>query len=374
MRGATANTPENEALAVAGIQYLRSAVSSKRVTDALMLANHPARQGIDSPHEVRAWRDADPKIAVGWEGAPGHQAAGIPTAALGPGSSRGYYGGAPRAGSSFPGYPLESYRTWGGFDWFTATVGGLWDSLLAEGKPWWISANSDSHTNYLDTATRGPGSDFAANGYYDDPVYSGRPNTGAGDFWPGYYSRTHVGATRARYLELMAGLRAGNVWVDHGGLIDELDVEVRTRGAAAGLGGVITTHRGNRAELVVRIVPARSANWAQFRPQLKKVDVIQGRITGPAEDRDTFRAPETTVVKTFDVAGQEVVELRYDLGIVGDTGFYLRLRGSDGNRSQVGYFGADTDPQGPAIDVVGDADPWLDLWFYTNPVFVLPRA
>src|SRR5262249_20061307 len=32
--------------------------------------------------------------------------------------------------------PLESYRTWGGFDWFTATVGGLWDSMLAKGRPW----------------------------------------------------------------------------------------------------------------------------------------------------------------------------------------------------------------------------------------------
>ncbi len=46
--------------------------------DALFLANHPARNGIDSPHEIRNWRDADPRIAVGFEGAPGHQAAGLP--------------------------------------------------------------------------------------------------------------------------------------------------------------------------------------------------------------------------------------------------------------------------------------------------------
>lgn len=373
VKGATANTPENEALAVAGIQYLRSAVDKRSVQDALMLANHPARQGIDSPHEVRAWRDADPTIAVGWEGAPGHQAAGIPTSALGPGSARGYYGNAPRADRSFPGYPLEGYRTWGGFDWFTAAVGGLWDSLLAEGKPWWISANSDSHTNYLDTAQRGPGSDFNANGYYNDPVYSGRPNTGAGDFWPGYYSRTHVGVRKAGYRELMSGLRAGNVWVDHGGLVDEVDVQVRAQGQVAGLGGVLTVKRGTRAQIVVRVVPTQWSNWAQFQPELKKVDLIQGLVTGPASDRDTFRAPETKVVKTWDVTGRPVVELRYDLGTVEDRGFYVRLRGSDGNRSQVGFFGAATDPEGPAIDVVGDADPWKDLWFYTNPIFVLPK-
>ncbi len=88
------------------------------------------------------------------------------------GRARGIYDGSPGA-NSFPGYPLESYRTWGGFDWMTATVGGLWDSLLAEGRPWWITANSDSHQVYADTAARG-GGDFNANGRYDDPVYAGR--------------------------------------------------------------------------------------------------------------------------------------------------------------------------------------------------------
>ena len=75
--GSTASTAANEALAVAGVHFLASAVQSQRVKDALFLANHPARKGIDSPHEIRGWRDADPRIAVGFEGAPGHQAAGI---------------------------------------------------------------------------------------------------------------------------------------------------------------------------------------------------------------------------------------------------------------------------------------------------------
>lgn len=50
----------------------------------------------------------------------------------------------------------------------------------------------------------------------------------------------------------------------------------------------------------------------------------------------------------------------------------LRLPGTDGNRGAVGARGAAVDPAGPAIDVVGDADPWRDLWFYSNPVWVLP--
>lgn len=51
---------------------------------------------------------------------------------------------------------------------------------------------------------------------------------------------------------------------------------------------------------------------------------------------------------------------------------YVRLRGTDGNRSAVGLRGASVDPAGPAVDVLGDADPWKDLWFYSNPVWVLP--
>ncbi|MBB0232129.1 PHP domain-containing protein, partial [Streptomyces calidiresistens] len=73
VRGATADTPQNEALAIAGLDFLAEQVQRRRVQDALMLANHPARRGVDSPHEIRNWRDAQPTIAVGMEGAPGHQ-------------------------------------------------------------------------------------------------------------------------------------------------------------------------------------------------------------------------------------------------------------------------------------------------------------
>ncbi|CAM5710608.1 hypothetical protein SFUMM280S_02427 [Streptomyces fumanus] len=177
VKAATGSSPANEALAIAGLAFLSEQVKRRKVKDALMLANHPARKGIDSPHELRAWRDATSashRIAVGMEGAPGHQAGGLPKP-LGPGGARGIYNNSPGA-DSFAAYPLESYRTWGGFDWMTATVGGLWDSLLAEGKPWWITANSDSHQIYGDTAARG-GGDFNANGRYDDPVYGGQIDT-----------------------------------------------------------------------------------------------------------------------------------------------------------------------------------------------------
>ncbi|MGW4080194.1 PHP domain-containing protein [Streptomyces asiaticus] len=381
VKNAGDSTPRNEALAIAGLDFLSDAVRRRRVRAALMLANHPARKGLDSPHEIRGWRDAQPHIAVGMEGAPGHQAAGIPAAAHGPGGARGLYENAPGP-QSFAAYPAESYRTWGGFDWMTATVGGLWDSLLSEGKPWWITANSDSHNVYADTAARGPGSDYETNGRQNDPVYGGGLDLEENDYWPGQYSRTHVGAEDFSYAAVMAGIRAGRVWVDHGGLISGLDARLSGgvsggsggRGRAVTLGGTLHVERGTRVRLDVDIALANGPNWAGFVPKLARVDVIQGEVTGVADDRDTFAAPRTRVVKSYQIGGAtdtHTVRLSYDLGPV-DRPLYVRLRGTDGNRVAVGARGAAVDPHGPAMDVPGDADPWRDLWFYANPMWVLP--
>ncbi|MDN3026138.1 PHP domain-containing protein [Streptomyces sp. S.PB5] len=373
VKSASDSTPANEALAVAGLNFLAEQVQRRKVKDALMLANHPARRGVDSPHEIRGWRDATGsgrQIAVGFEGAPGHQAAGLPTP-LGMARARGIYDNSPSA-NSFAGYPLESYRTWGGFDWMTATVGGLWDSLLAEGKPWWITANSDSHQVYADTAVRGPGGDFNANGRYEDPVYGGKIDITQGDYWPGQYSRTHVGADGFSYAAVMDGIRAGRVWVDHGQLLSGLDARVAGGGRWATLGGALHVKKGTSVTLTVDVALAGGPNWAGFVPELARVDVIQGDVTGPVADKDTFTAPTAKVVRSYEIdKSSGVVRLTYQLGRV-DRPLYVRLRGSDGNRSAVGAMGAAVDPAGPAIDVVGDADPWLDLWFYSNPIWVLP--
>ncbi|MET7291082.1 PHP domain-containing protein [Streptomyces griseoloalbus] len=373
VKGASDSTPANEALAVAGLNFLAEQVRRRKVGDALMLANHPARRGVDSPHEIRAWRDAtgtNPQIAVGFEGAPGHQAAGLPKP-LGMGRARGIYDNNPSA-NSFPGYPLESYRTWGGFDWMTATVGGLWDSLLAEGRPWWITANSDSHQVYADTAARGTDGDFATDGRYSDPVYAGQIDINQGDYWPGQYSRTHVGADGFSYAAVMDGIRAGRIWVDHGQLLSGLDVRVSGGSRWATLGGALHVKKGTKVTLTADVALAGGANWAGFVPKLARVDVIQGDMTGPVADKDTFTAPTAKVVRSYDVdKSAGTVRVTFDLGRV-DRPLYVRLRGTDGNRSAVGAMGAQVDPAGPALDVVGDADPWRDLWFYTNPVWVLP--
>ncbi|GAB3880268.1 hypothetical protein GCM10029964_034310 [Kibdelosporangium lantanae] len=125
-------------------------------------------------------------------------------------------------------------------------------------------------------------------------------------------------------------------------------------------------------ELTIGITLANGPNWAQFEPVLERVDVIQGDVTGPVADRDAFRAAGTRVVRTFQVReSRGRVELRYSLGAL-EKPVYVRVRGTDGNRYATGFHGAAVDPAGPAVDLDGDADPWQDLWFYSNPIWALP--
>ena len=81
------------------------------------------------------------------------------------------------------------------------------------------------------------------------------------------------------------------------------------------------------------------------------------------------------MVESFQVppSGTSTWSLRYRLK-GGKEPFYLRLRGSDGKRLAQGLNGAAVDPVGPKVDAIGNADPWADLWFYTNPIFVLPQG
>ena len=136
------------------------------------------------------------------EGAPGHQAG-----TLAPdGSQKRDAAGKPAGYRG--GYSREGASTFGGFDQMTAIVGGFWDSMLGEGRRFWIVATSDSHAHYADAAR--PGSDF----------------------WPGEYQKTYVHAQRS-YSGVLDALRSGRIFAVAGDLITELDVQA-TSGRADG--------------------------------------------------------------------------------------------------------------------------------------------
>ncbi|MFD9002599.1 PHP domain-containing protein [Streptomyces sp. NPDC059582] len=368
-----ADTARNEAHALKAIRWLAEQRRTGYVDDVLVLANHPLRLGIDSPHEMRNWRDAAREIVIGMEGAPGAQGAALP-GLRGATSIRGEYENKPSA-QSWAGYPAEAYVTYGGFDWATATVGGLWDSMLAEGRLFSVTTNSDAHRIVFDTWRNGDwpaGRNFDNTGRLPDPVNTDTPQPGS-DFWPGQFSRTHVGVTRYGYRAVMEGLRAGRVWLDHGHLLDGLDVRLkrdRDHGRGVTLGGRLRVRKGDRLTLDVTVTTASRPNARGIVPELAHVDVIRGAVRGAVSDRDTWRAPDTRVVRTADVHGRKgTYTLRIPL-TAGDESFYVRLRGSDGKRHGAGPLGVSVDPHGPIAHEPGDGDPWADTWFYSNPIFV----
>ncbi|MCE7082663.1 hypothetical protein [Streptomyces sp. ST2-7A] len=159
----------------------------------------------------------------------------------------------------------------------TATVGGLGDGLLAEGRAWWVTANPDSHRDYADTSPRPSGGKFDTDGPYGGPGHSGAPNLDWGGYRPGRYRRTHVGADSFSCAAVMKGLREGRVGVDHGGPISGFDARLRAGGNGRGAGKAVgargttfggTPHvkRGGRAEPVMGIAPAIDPNRSRFEP------------------------------------------------------------------------------------------------------------
>lgn len=302
----------------------------------VLFANHPARSatgvgvyGANEPREFRANHDLAPEVYRGMEGAPGHQAG--PLAPDGSqkrdaaGNPAGYRGGYSRAGA----------QTFGGFDQMTAIVGGLWDSLLGEGRRFWIVASSDQHAHYTDVAR--PGSDF----------------------WPGEFHKTYVHAQRT-YSGVLEGLRSGRIFAVAGDLITGLDAQAKTGRRAAGLGETLSVEKGQAVTLTVMFRDPESNNSRGENPRVARVDVIVGDVRGASEDPNLDRNPTTRVAARF---AEKQWTRNGDLYTITTTlprierNFYVRVRGTN------------TQDAEPAMDVIGE-NPWSDLWFYSNPIFV----
>jgi hypothetical protein len=290
----------------------------------LVFANHPARSasglgvyGDTEPRELRNWNDAAPEVAVGMEAAPGHQAGPLRNENPAP---RGWYFG---------------YPTMGGFDQMTARSGGFWDAMLGEGRRWWITANSDAHEHYTE---------------------------GAGvNFWPGEYAKTYVYA-RKDHASILESLRRGRIFVTTGDLISELDVDVTSvkgESGSAQIGGTVTLSTPGDIEVRIRARDPHGSNHNGDHPKVTRIDLIVGDVTGPGEDRTLDTNASTTVVRRFYASDWqtdgEVLDMSHTLGV--SAPIYIRVRGTN------------TEELEPEVDPP-DEDPWPDLWFYSNPIFV----
>ncbi|MEN3748014.1 phosphoesterase [Sphingomonas sp. HF-S3] len=296
---------------------------ARLATPPVLIGNHPSRTatgpgrwGLHSPDEYRLWHEAAPQVAIGMEGAPGHQAA-----RPGPGrdtahGSRGLYGGFP---------------TLGGFDQMVATLGGGWDALLGQGLHWTITATSDSHGHWRD---------------------------GGADFWPGEYAKTWVFAAPT-YDDVLDGLRSGRVFAATGGLIEGLDLSVASTRApahAARMGDTLAIQDAKALLVTIRFRPAAAPNAAGALPQVDHVDLIAGGATTGQGDRN----PGTRLVRRFTARDWhrdgEWRVIRHRMPALPASG-YLRVRGTSTTQGE------------PEPDVAGE-DPWQDLWFHSNPVYL----
>ncbi|MET7670609.1 hypothetical protein ABZS39_21075, partial [Micromonospora luteifusca] len=116
---------------------------------------------------------------------------------------------------------------------------------------------------------------------------------------------------------------------------------------------------GIAVEIEIKFRPLGGVNGNGDRPEVRRVDLIVGQITGPSANLDADTNPTTKVVARFGPRdwrrqGEDYV-IRHTLrNVEADT--YARVRGTS------------TDEAEPLAD--GLESPWDDLWFYSNPVFV----
>jgi len=288
----TANTEE---AAVEALKY-----AEQMDPKPLVLLNHPSRKGKYSIDEIRQY-DSAGTVAVGFEGAPGHQANPI----------RG----------SYPAEEPGSSRAYGGYDKMTAEINGLWDTLLDEGRRWFITANSDFHLHY---------------------------SAGGDDMWPGEYSKTYLFAEEKDYEDIMDGLRNGSFFTVQGDLIDALELTADNGSKTVGLGDALLAAEGDAVTVTIKVRDPQSLNNHGDNPALQQVQLISN-ATGTPEINKVFTAEDWQEEDGYLVMEHTFANVTSD--------FYVRVRGSN------------TAELYPAEDPEGE-QAWEDLWFYSNPIFI----
>lgn len=312
--------------ALAGLRWLKK----RYPASSYCVINHPSREnyGSYSIADFRDFNNLAPEICFSFEGMPGHQLYYIR------GSYR--YGSSPRN------------RTWGGADHILATVGGIWDALLGEGRHFWTIIDSDFHTTVA-------------------------------DFWPGEYDKTWLTVTDTGAQAWLSGLKNGEMFVVHGDLIRNLEFTIDDGVNAAPMGSDLYAAVHNPF-LTIRFRSVGKNNNGD-KPAVDHIDLIGGAITGTVLPSDSVAYnnpvnPTTRVIKRFtaenwfdEAGGWKVIHDTIPVS----SPMYFRLRGTNLAPNTEG----ETDENGnPLVDPEGvnsEAVAWSDLWFYSNPIFVYPK-
>jgi ketosteroid isomerase-like protein len=348
-----------------------------------------ANRGFNVEH-FRDFNNVGPTVAVGFETMPGHQAS----------NTRGEYR------KDFGGVGIDSVgvTTYGGTGIYGAQIGGLWDSLLGEGRNWFFYASSDWHH-------RGSFSPYV------------RASTQ--DFYPGEYQKTYIPRPDfpdlLRPKHLVSSIRKGNAFAVSGDLITgDLKFSATINGnpvKEARMGETLVVPRGGSVTVSLTVTLPTTQNHSPYnfynpslvqlgklqpldRPVLDHVDFIRGNVTGVIDKNSpnytnatnpTAQLYATFSERNWQESGQQRT-MTFTLDNV-QANQYIRARGTNllpGTPNE-------TDPQGnplsdAAISAIPCNDPacpahmqvdsnnrklssfdvaaWSDLWFYTNPIFI----
>ncbi len=325
--------------AVAGAAYLE-----KNYTEtSYFLLNHPSRKQKYKASDIRDFNNASPHVAFGFEGIPGHQKE----------KARGGYDSTfytDAGNTTVDQAKTDKARTYGGADIMIARVGGLWDSLLGEGRRFFVFVNSDFHSSADDA-----------------------------DFWPGEYGKTYIYAKDKSAQSVVDAMRSGNAFAVHGDLINALDFTVSALGSApATMGEEFTASKGSNLLIKVRFKsPARNNNGD--KPSVHHVDLISGDVTGIIQPGDAKYTSDTNsstkVIKSFTASDWTVDAEGYTTMSFVISGvqksIYLRLRGTNLAPNTPNETDKDGNPLKDELAGQNNkAKAYADLWFYSNPIFV----
>jgi hypothetical protein len=396
--GISKNTINNHKKSVEAAQWLQK----NHPKTGYFLPNHPTRMLAGSGsgwliQEIRELHDTAPDVFFGMEMMPGHQKSPFRG-----GLARFYYNDSKQnkiirlsagsantieemvdnyisANSALP-TPLNidsktdilkslnesipRLRTYGGVDFYGSKIGGVWDALLSEGRRFWIFGNSDFHTN-----ESGPGA---------EP-----------DFWPGEYSKLYTNVEDKTYQGILDGMRSGNTYSVLGDLINYLDYTITVGRNSATMGQTVSG-AANTAPVVIISFKSPDKNHANTdgrssineKPVVHHIDLIAGEVTGKAPNYTVDSVTTTMVIATFTAKDWEVdkngiCHISFKLPTT-DKNMYYRLRGTNLAPNTIGL----TDQNGnPLVDIPfnsakGTNTPeanFIDLWFYSNPIFVSAR-
>ena len=357
---------DRHADAVAACKWMHDQKAAGFIDDAWIIFAHIERKGAfksgssDGGYNVEHFRDfnnAAPDICFGFEGIPGHQQNADARGGFGSGASGG--------------------GTYGGAGYYTATIGGLWDALLGEGRHWFNFASSDYHLHWT---------------------------KGGDDYYPGEYQKTWSFVEdldengRFSLDEIAQSLRSGNCYNVMGDLIDKLEFEATTscmiprhkkwhhhcwkpvvRENCVAMGDELHAHGPiNDLELTIRFHSPKFNNFGDS-PVVDHIDLIAGDINGkidpssPDYSKATNESAQIVARFTSDnwiVEANGDMVVRYTIPTLAKS-MYFRLRGTNMAPNTEGETDADGNP---LLDVSGSTSgneqAWSDLWFYGNPIFV----